>query len=257
MINCYLVCRRAQEEQERRDYELALRLAQDESQAQTSIQVASVARPMESRIARRSLRRSDQYASKQHEAVRKKYDLSKWKYAELRDTINTSVGGCGMWACLLNVWNSVPTTTLSCCCTPHPHSYSLQTHTHAHMHTHSYTYTANTHTHMHTCTHTHTRTLQTHTHIRADIELLEACRDEFHRRLKVYHAWKMQNRAQKKTAETQRMPASVQQEGRLTHARTHYIHTHTHAHAHTHTHTVYPLSSTHCSCSEPAHPSYP
>ena len=154
MINCYLVCRRAQEEQERRDYELALRLAQDESQAQTSIQVASVARPMESRIARRSLRRSDQYASKQHEAVRKKYDLSKWKYAELRDTINTSVGGCGMWACLLNVWNSVPTTTLSCCCTPHPHSYSLQTHTHAHMHTHSYTYTANTHTH--TCTHAHT-----------------------------------------------------------------------------------------------------
>ena len=48
---------------------------------------------MESRLARRSLRRSDQYASKQQEAVRKKYDLSKWKYAELRDTINTSVGG--------------------------------------------------------------------------------------------------------------------------------------------------------------------
>jgi myosin-6 len=48
----------------------------------------------------------------------KKYDLSKWKYAELRDTINTS----------------------------------------------------------------------------CDIELLEACREEFHRRLKVYHAWKAKNK---------------------------------------------------------------
>lgn len=47
-----------------------------------------------------------------------KYDLSKWKYSELRDTINTS----------------------------------------------------------------------------CDIELLEACRHEFHRRLKVYHAWKAKNR---------------------------------------------------------------
>jgi len=26
-----------------------------------------------------------------------------------------------------------------------------------------------------------------------DIDLLEACREEFHRRLKVYHAWKMKN----------------------------------------------------------------
>ncbi|QQP54910.1 Uncharacterized protein FKW44_007902 [Caligus rogercresseyi] len=47
-----------------------------------------------------------------------KYDLSKWKYAELRDTINTS----------------------------------------------------------------------------CDIELMGACREEFHRRLKVYHAWKAKNR---------------------------------------------------------------
>ena len=91
-----LPCRRAQEEQERRDYELALRLAQDENQAQANI-IETTTRPLVSRIARRSLRRSDQYTSKQQEAVRKKYDLSKWKYAELRDTINTSVGGCGMW----------------------------------------------------------------------------------------------------------------------------------------------------------------
>ena len=27
-----------------------------------------------------------------------------------------------------------------------------------------------------------------------DIELLDACREEFHRRLKVYHAWKLKNR---------------------------------------------------------------
>ena len=49
-----------------------------------------------------------------------KYDLSKWKYAELRDAINTS----------------------------------------------------------------------------CDLELLEACREEFHRRLKVYHAWKSKNKKQ-------------------------------------------------------------
>jgi myosin-6 len=27
-----------------------------------------------------------------------------------------------------------------------------------------------------------------------DLELLDACREEFHRRLKVYHAWKSKNR---------------------------------------------------------------
>ena len=27
-----------------------------------------------------------------------------------------------------------------------------------------------------------------------DLELLDACREEFHRRLKVYHAWKLKNR---------------------------------------------------------------
>ena len=97
--------------------------------------------------------------------------------------------------------------------------------------THTHTHTLQTHTH--TCTHAHTliHVHCKHTHIRADIELLEACRDEFHRRLKVYHAWKMQNRAQKKTAEAQRMPASVQQEGRITHTHTYTLHTHTHTHS--------------------------
>lgn len=71
-----------------------------------------------------------------------KYDLSKWKYAELRDTINTS----------------------------------------------------------------------------CDIELLEACREEFHRRLKVYHAWKAKNRKKNTTMDgsssngSMRVPSSVMME---------------------------------------------
>lgn len=54
-----------------------------------------------------------------------------------------------------------------------------------------------------------------------DIDLLEACRDEFHRRLRVYHAWKLRNKkknvAKTTTAttfavpqpESQRAPQSV------------------------------------------------
>uniref|UniRef100_A0A8C7ZH17 Unconventional myosin-VI n=1 Tax=Oryzias sinensis TaxID=183150 RepID=A0A8C7ZH17_9TELE len=63
----------------------------------------------------------------------KKYDLSKWKYAELRDVINTS----------------------------------------------------------------------------CDIELLAACREEFHRRLKVYHAWKTKNKKRDDDGSDQRAPKSV------------------------------------------------
>lgn len=41
-----------------------------------------------------------------------------------------------------------------------------------------------------------------------DIELLAACREEFHRRLKVYHAWKSKNK--KRNTETeQRAPKCV------------------------------------------------
>merc|ERR1719209_291895 len=64
----------------------------------------------------------------------KKFDLSKWKYAELRDTINTS----------------------------------------------------------------------------CDIDLLEACREEFHRRLKVYHAWKAKNKKKNSTfSDSMRAPTSI------------------------------------------------
>ena len=107
-----------QHEQERRDHELALRLAEESGDV-----VEELATP--------GLKRS----SKSLEAnSAKKYNLAKWKYAELRDTINTS----------------------------------------------------------------------------CDIELLEACREEFHRRLKVYHAWKARNKKKNSTFEdNQRAPTSI------------------------------------------------
>ncbi|KAH1012528.1 hypothetical protein HUJ05_011673 [Dendroctonus ponderosae] len=101
-------------EQERQDRELALRLAQETNgQIEESPPLARKSQP------------SNQ--------VKGKHDLSKWKYSELRDTINTS----------------------------------------------------------------------------CDIELLEACRHEFHRRLKVYHAWKAKNKKRTVMSENERAPLSV------------------------------------------------
>ncbi|XP_046286396.1 unconventional myosin-VI isoform X5 [Marmota monax] len=108
-------------EQERRDRELALRIAQSESELISDEAQGDQA-----------LRRGPAVQATKAAAGTKKHDLSKWKYAELRDTINTS----------------------------------------------------------------------------CDIELLAACREEFHRRLKVYHAWKSKNK--KRNTETeQRAPKSV------------------------------------------------
>ncbi|XP_006897025.1 PREDICTED: unconventional myosin-VI isoform X2 [Elephantulus edwardii] len=108
-------------EQERRDRELALRIAKSEEELITDEAQADPA-----------LRRGPAVQATKAAAGTKKHDLSKWKYAELRDTINTS----------------------------------------------------------------------------CDIELLAACREEFHRRLKVYHAWKSKNK--KRNTETeQRAPKSV------------------------------------------------
>eukprot|EP00061_Rhincodon_typus_P004005 g21536.t1 len=45
-------------------------------------------------------------------------------------------------------------------------------------------------------------------YVTADIELLAACREEFHRRLKVYHAWKSRNKKRNTEAE-QRAPKSI------------------------------------------------
>ncbi|KAK3924050.1 Myosin heavy chain 95F [Frankliniella fusca] len=109
---------REQMEQERRDHELALRLAQE-----TNGQLEDVSPPMRRSESTRTL----------DGAEKNKFDLSKWKYSELRDTINTS----------------------------------------------------------------------------CDIELLEACRVEFHRRLKVYHAWKAKNRRRTTMEENERAPRSV------------------------------------------------
>ncbi|NWJ01105.1 MYO6 protein, partial [Crypturellus undulatus] len=140
-------------EQERRDRELAMRIAQSEAElisdeAQLDLGLRShkgcfyliywiyaylffyreqMATEMSEILSRGPLVQATKAA-----AGTKKHDLSKWKYAELRDTINTS----------------------------------------------------------------------------CDIELLAACREEFHRRLKVYHAWKSKNK--KRNAETeQRAPKSV------------------------------------------------
>uniref|UniRef100_A0A6I8P2L4 Unconventional myosin-VI n=1 Tax=Ornithorhynchus anatinus TaxID=9258 RepID=A0A6I8P2L4_ORNAN len=139
-------------EQERRDCELAMRIAQSEAElireeAQLDaglrrynsclgfianslllfLLLDQLAQEMSEILARGPAVQATKAA-----AGTKKYDLSKWKYAELRDTINTS----------------------------------------------------------------------------CDIELLAACREEFHRRLKVYHTWKSKNK--KRNTETeQRAPKSV------------------------------------------------
>lgn len=98
-------------EQERRDHDLAMRLAPEFANGEVEpIKSQSTSSPPKSPLS------SSSFTS----ASGRKYDLSKWKYAELRDAINTS----------------------------------------------------------------------------CDIELLEACREEFHRRLKVYHAWKSKNKKQ-------------------------------------------------------------
>ncbi|KAM4041432.1 unconventional myosin-VI isoform 5-T5 [Anomaloglossus baeobatrachus] len=108
-------------EQERRDRELAMRIAQSEAELINEDFGSDSA-----------LRRGVQVQATKSAASVKKYDLSKWKYAELRDAINTS----------------------------------------------------------------------------CDIELLAACREEFHRRLKVYHAWKSKNK-KRNTDSDQRAPKSV------------------------------------------------
>ncbi|XP_077018386.1 unconventional myosin-VI isoform X2 [Tamandua tetradactyla] len=140
-------------EQERRDRELALRIAQSEAELiSDEAQADPALRSLDSHLVTsknngtRPKMTPEQMAREMSEflnrgpavqatkaaAGTKKHDLSKWKYAELRDTINTS----------------------------------------------------------------------------CDIELLAACREEFHRRLKVYHAWKSKNKKRNTEAE-QRAPKSV------------------------------------------------
>ncbi|XP_033979705.1 unconventional myosin-VI-like isoform X4 [Trematomus bernacchii] len=117
-------------EQERRDRELALRIAHSEAELiEENTDLRSNGSSVPSSPERAA---GPQVQATKAAAGAKKYELSKWKYAELRDSINTS----------------------------------------------------------------------------CDIELLAACREEFHRRLKVYHAWKSKNK--KRNTETeQRVPKSI------------------------------------------------
>merc|ERR1712167_372343 len=136
--------KRAQEEemlleQERRDQELAMRLAMDageEAEGALSDEARKVAKAGKAAGQRRrsvNRQKGTQFMSKKQAALHKKHDLSKWKYADLRDTINTSV----------------------------------------------------------------------------NVELLEACREEFHRRLKVYHAWKMKSQNKKKGGASKTAPQAL------------------------------------------------
>uniref|UniRef100_A0AAG5DWS3 Myosin motor domain-containing protein n=1 Tax=Anopheles atroparvus TaxID=41427 RepID=A0AAG5DWS3_ANOAO len=122
-------------EQERRDHELALRLAQESNgQVEESPPALRNGTPEVTPLGNANrLIRSEAIRAQQQLVEKQKHDLSKWKYSELRDAINTS----------------------------------------------------------------------------CDIELLEACRHEFHRRLKVYHAWKAKNRKRTTMDENERAPRSV------------------------------------------------
>uniref|UniRef100_A0A667XE34 Unconventional myosin-VI n=1 Tax=Myripristis murdjan TaxID=586833 RepID=A0A667XE34_9TELE len=145
--------RRKQEEEDRRllcryklrDRELAMRIAQSEAEliteeGQMDAGLPGIVRSREEMVHESSehLARGPQVQATKAAAGVKKYDLSKWKYAELRDVINTS----------------------------------------------------------------------------CDIELLAACREEFHRRLKVYHAWKSKNKKRNDDGSDQRAPKSVTDYGK-------------------------------------------
>ena len=130
-----------QMEQERRDHELALRLAAETGGGVEDLVIKTQKMSMDGTAGRGSPDGEPNVnggsANSAAKKTEKKFDLSKWKYAELRDTINTS----------------------------------------------------------------------------CDIELLESCREEFHRRLKVYHAWKAKNRKKNTTFnEAIRAPTSILEE---------------------------------------------
>ncbi|XP_063377350.1 myosin heavy chain 95F [Cydia fagiglandana] len=121
-------------EQERRDHEMAVRLAKETNgHVEGSPPQLRSFPTMDTVNGENKLNRSERVRMQQAMQGKQKHDLSKWKYSELRDTINTS----------------------------------------------------------------------------CDIELLEACRHEFHRRLKVYHAWKAKNARKTTMNEQERAPQSI------------------------------------------------
>ncbi|KAK2544878.1 Myo6 [Columba livia] len=81
-------------EQERRDRELAMRIAQSEAELisdEAQLDVGLRREQMATEISE-ILSRGPAVQATKAAAGTKKHDLSKWKYAELRDTINTSCG---------------------------------------------------------------------------------------------------------------------------------------------------------------------
>lgn len=128
-------------QQEQQDHELALRLARENGNSPDSLMSNG-----SGHISPVMLQRSPAVLQQREALASKKHDLSKWKYSELRDTINTS----------------------------------------------------------------------------CDIELLEACREEFHRRLKVYHEWKAKNLVKDGQAGNEfeeRAPQSIMQNAAISNPR--------------------------------------
>lgn len=105
--------------------------------------------------------RSEQIRAQQQMVGKQKFDLSKWKYSELRDAINTS---CDIE--LLEVYYILLSIFFV------------------------YIFYKN------------------------EFYIYDkACRHEFHRRLKVYHAWKAKNRKRTTMDENERAPRSIMEAG--------------------------------------------
>uniref|UniRef100_H2YSJ6 Unconventional myosin-VI n=1 Tax=Ciona savignyi TaxID=51511 RepID=H2YSJ6_CIOSA len=124
--------KRTIEEQEKRDHELAMRIAKDDGQFVEDFPPVGVIQQQKRLVDSQNEMLVGGVGAVGAMGATNKNDLSKWKYTELRDAINTST----------------------------------------------------------------------------DIQLLEECREEFHRRLKVYHMWKAKNKARNQTQEM-RAPKAV------------------------------------------------
>ncbi len=127
---------------------------QDQKQPQEAIVHKIKDQPVESKIAHKSLMGS---ITKEQEDVRKKYNLNRWKYAELRDTINTSVGRC----------THARTHTYTTYDHHTPHMIITHHIWSSHTHTHNCIALVSSHTHhtLHEYIHTHTTAwIHTHTH---------------------------------------------------------------------------------------------
>jgi len=186
-----------QEEQERRDHELALRLA-----SETNSQVDDIGTSLKSVQLNGDssdvfrLKRSEQVEKRRIESANKKYDLSKWKYADLRDTINTS---CDLE--LLEQWKDY-------------NFYEGLDQTKQTVESSVEQAKATTFEFVDAQVQVINKIKEDPAEalnetIESGTEMFEACREEFHRRLKVYHAWKAKNKKRTTMDDNQRAPKSV------------------------------------------------